>query len=160
MSSSTSDIALRVNQLPVTIEIPKDQKEFYDFLYLHFKRISNSVNTRTGGLYSLNEQYNSNQYYTPNNPNIFRNVYRKTLDLVQLNAGNIGAGATVVFPHGITGLVNSALIYASCTSIDVPPKFFTVVYPNVFLDIVNVHFTNPLATVLSQCVVIAEYLKN
>lgn len=160
MTSNTSDLALTVNQLPITVDIPKDPERFYEYLSLHIKRTSNVVNTKTGGLYNLEELYNSNQFFTPSNPNVFRNVYRNVFDLVLLNGGNIGAGATVVFPHNINGLFQTALIYASCKSTDVSPKFFTVVYPDVFLDSVNINFTNPLAVTLSQCVVIAEYLKN
>ena len=59
MTSNTSDSALKVNQLPITVDIPKDPERFYEYLSLHIKRVSNVVNTKTGGLYNLEEQYNS-----------------------------------------------------------------------------------------------------
>ncbi len=158
--SSTSDVALRANQLPVTVDIPKDEERFHEFLSLNIKRTASTVNTKTGGLYNLEEQFNSNQFYTANNPNIFRNVYRKTFDLVLITGAPIGAGAAIVTPHAITGLFETALIYASCKSVEATPRFFTVVYPDVFLDSTNINFTNPLGVTLSQCVVVAEYVKN
>lgn len=157
--SVSSDQPLLVNQLPISFEIPKDPDRFHDIMSLWIKRVANAVNSKEGGLYSLNELFNSNQYYNINDVNTFRNVYRKTFDLVNLNGGNIGAGSTVAFPHGITGLFQAAIIYAGCTS--VTPTYFSVMgQPTVYLDNVNVNFTNPLGVALTAVMVVAEYLKN
>lgn len=156
--SSSSDPALTTNQLPISVEMPSEFEKFREIISLLYKRIANSSNSKTGGLYSLQESYNSNQYYDITNTQTFRSAYRKVFDLVALNGGNIAGGATVSFPHGITGLKYSALIYASCTS--VTPEFFTVVYPNAKMDAINLVFTNPLpATALSSVILVAEVLK-
>lgn len=147
-----------VNQLPLSIDFPRDQDKFLEVITLIYKRIANSVNTRTGGLHSLQELYNSNQFFINGNPNNFRNVYRKVFDVVNLNGGNIAGGAAVSFPHNIVGLKFATLIYASCTS--VTSQFFTVVYPNATMDATNINFINPLGgTALSSVFFIAEYLK-
>lgn len=157
--SFSSDNAIQVNQLPLSIDFPEDLGELVKSLELIYKRIANCVNTKEGSLYSLQELGNFNQYFTTNNPQQFRNVYRKVFDMVNLNGGNIAGGATVNFAHNISGIQSATLIYASCTSTD--NQYFTVVYPNTRLDATQVYFTNPLpATALSAVYVIAEYLKN
>lgn len=157
--SSSSDVGLQINQLPFSIQFPQEDDEFFPHLTLWARQVADAVNTKTAGLYTLQEKFNGNQFFTTNNPNIFRNVYREVFDMVALNGGNIAGGATASFPHNISGLFQTALIYASCTSTD--PKYFSVMGPNsAWLNATNVNFTNPTASPLTQCVVIAEYLKN
>lgn len=159
--SFSSDKPLLSNQLPISIDFPNpDDKEFNDTLTLTYKRIADSMNSKEGALYLLNELANFRLFYTANNPQITRNSYRKVFDMVILNSGNIGAAAAVSFTHNITGLFNTDLIYASCTSDEATPKYFTVVYPNTYLDTTKVYFTNPLGVALKQCIVVANYLKN
>lgn len=157
--SFSSDNALIINQLPISIDFPEDQKKFLEVLTELYKRIANCVNTKEGGLFTVQETFNSQQFFTVENPQQFKNVYRKCFDLVYLNGGvDIAPGQTVAFPHDIGGLLKATLIYASCTS--VTPTFFTVVYPDATLDAVNLNFTNPLAgTALSDVVFVAEYTK-
>lgn len=154
----SSDKSLQSNQLPISVEFPLEPDQLRNTLDISYKRIVSSVNTKEGALYTLDEQANFKKVYDINDTQNFRSGYRKVFDLVDLNGGNIGAGATVAFPHNITGLFNTIIIYASCTS--VTPIYFTVVYPNVYLDAVNVNFTNPLGVALTQAMVVAEYLKN
>lgn len=158
--SFSSDIPLQSNQLPISIEFPSpDDINFNDILSLTYKRIASSVNTKEGAFYLLNENATFKQYFTRNNPQINRNVYRKTFDLIQLNGGNIGAGATIAFPHGITGLFNCAITYVGCTSTN--PYYFSLMnYPTIYLDSVNINFTNPTALILTQADAVCEYLKN
>jgi hypothetical protein len=156
--SFSSDDPLLVNQLPLSIDFPKEQDKFREIITELYKRIANSVNTKEGGLYSLQELYNFNQFFKPNNPNQFRNVYRKVFDLIAINGGPIAGGATVTAPHNIKGLMSATNIYASCTSST--PTYFTVVYPDAYLDSVNLNFTNPLgSTTLTNVYFVAEYLK-
>jgi len=157
--SFSSDNASLVNQLPLSIDFPKDQEKFLQILTDTYKRIANAVNTKEGGLFPLMELFNSEQFFTPQNPQQFRNVYRKVFDVVALNNGPVAGGATVAFPHGISGLKEATFIYASCTS--ATPQFFTVVYPDAFLDATNLNFTNPLgSTALNAVYFVAEYVKN
>lgn len=157
--SFNSDPALLGNQLPLSIDFPREQDKFLETLTSTYKRIANAVNTKEGGLYTLQELFNSQQYFIIDAPNTFRNVYRKVFDVVYLNSGNVAGGATVTFPHNISGLKYATRVYASCTS--TTPEFFSVVYPNVKLTDTNLVFTNPLAgTALTSIFVIAEYLKS
>lgn len=156
--SFSSDPATLVNQLPISIDFPKEQDKFLEVLSNTYKRIANSVNNKEGGLYNLQELYNSQLFFTPENTQSFRNVYRFTYDLVMLNGAPIAPSATVTFPHGISGIKSSTHIYASCTS-DVP-EFFTVVYPDVKLNETDIVFTNPTTDTLTFVYLIAEYLKN
>lgn len=159
----SSDPALQVNQLPISIEFPRDEDRFYEYLTIWAKRIANTVNSKEGGLYSLEELFDSKQYFTVANPNTFRNDYRKTFDITGLNGGAIAGGAIVSFPHNITGIKSGTLIYATCTvaPAGVFTQTFTVTYPYVTLDAVNINFTNPLpATALDTVIAVAEYLKN
>lgn len=103
--SSSSDNALITNQLPISIDFPQEKQLFLEILSLTYKRIANSVNSKTGGLHSKLEQFNSDQYYTAT-PFVFRNVYRITFDVIELNGGaNIAPGATVNVAHNIIGIV-------------------------------------------------------
>jgi hypothetical protein len=90
-----------------------------------------------------------------------RNVYRKTFDLVQQNAGvPIPPGVYPPFNHNISNLFNAVLIYASCTSDEANPQYFTVVYPDIILDQTQILFTNPLGVNLKNVIIVAEYTKN
>lgn len=154
----SNDQPLVSNQLAISVDFPKDPELLVTQITDTYKKIANVMNTKVGGLFNPNEvaTYKLLASTTPEQQN--RNVYRKVFDLVDLNGGNIGAGAAVSFAHNITGLVNTMVIYASCTS--VTPTYFTVVYPDVYLDATNVNFTNPLGVALSQAIVIAEYVKS
>lgn len=153
--SFSSDQPLLVNQLPLSVDFPKDDEKFLEILTETYKRIANCANSKTGGLYSKQEQFNSEQFFTAT-PNRFRNVYRKTFDLVELNGGNIAPAATVAFAHNITGLLYATLIYVSCTTAS---EFFTVVFPDAYMDPTNINFTNPSANAVTNAFFIAEYLK-
>ena len=155
---SSSDNALVTNQLPVSIDFPREEDQFYPMLTDLYKRIAYSTNSKENALYYLQETATFKQYFTVDNPQKTRNVYRFTYDLVDLNGGNIAGGATVAFPHGITGISDTAIIYCGCVSTD--PLYFSVMYPNVYLDSVNINFTNPLGTALTKANAVCEYLKN
>jgi hypothetical protein len=161
----SSDQPLLSNQQSISLVVPEtNNPEFVNIMSLYLKRMADSLNTKEGALYLLQELATFKQFYLTQQPAnsstslITRNVYRRTYDLVNLNGGNIAGSAVITKPHGITGLTDTALIYASCVSTD--PRFFTVVYPNIYLTNTNIVFTNPLGTALTKCTVVAEYLKN
>ena len=158
----SSDIPLQSNQLSKSIDYPPtDQEDFIDILTLDRKRIVDSLNTKEGALYLLNEIANFKQYFTINNPQVNRNAYRKTFDMVNLNGGPIGGGATVTAPHNITGISSAVMIYAGVTSAADPNfNYFSVMYPYAYLTPTNVVFVNPLGSVVTNCYLVAEYLKN
>jgi hypothetical protein len=162
--SSISDQPLFINQLPSSIEIPREYEQFREIVSLLLMRIVDAVNKKEGSLYYLQELGNFQSFYTWDYVNgvglpfQFRNGYRNVFDVVALNGANIPGGAMVNFAHNIVGLKYATLIYASCTS--VANDFFTVVYPNATMDAVNINFTNPLGgTDLNSVIFVAEYLK-
>lgn len=156
--SFTSDNPIQVNQLPISVDFDiKDIESLKWLLEQNYKRTVSAINTKEGSFYLLQELGNFKQWYTRNDTLRNRNVYRFVFDLVGLNGGNIGPGATVSFNHNISNLTNAALIYASCTS--VVPELFTVVYPYAKMNATQVVFTNPTANALTQVDFIAEYLK-
>ena len=157
--SFSSDDAIITNQLPQTITLPdmEDKSNFSDKVEGLFKDVADTVNGKEGGLYSLEEKGSGAQYYTKDNSNTLRNVYRKTFDLVTLNGGSISGSDTVQYTHEIDNLCESAGIYAHCTSVD--GLFFTVVFPDIRLNRTSIIFTNPYTQALTQCDVVANILK-
>lgn len=156
--SVSSNPPLLINQLPISIDLPKDIDNFHEISELLFKRISNVVNTKSGGLYSQ-EEFSNSELYQLDSPLTISNVYRKCFNLTQLNSGDIGAAATVNFPHNIVGLNRTTLIYAGCTS--TTNEYFSVMgYPTVYLSSTDIFFTNPTALILSSVLAVCEYVKN
>jgi hypothetical protein len=157
--SFSSDNSQITNQAEETINLPslKDGELFQDRLTKLLRNITNTVNSKGGGLYSLEERGSSERYYKTDNPQQFRNVYRKVFDFVSLNGANIGASEALHFPHEITGAKESAMIYANCTASD--ERRFTAVFPDCWIDDSDVYFTNPVTVELLQCDLIVNILK-
>lgn len=157
--SFSSNEPLLINQLPISLDLPTEPDRFRETVELYLKRIANVVNTKEGGLYSLQEFSNS-ELYQMDSTQTTSNVYRKCFNLTVLNGGNIAAASTVTFPHNIVGLSRATRIYAGCTS--TTPNYFSVMgYPNIYLDATNINFTNPLpSTALTAVLAVCEYLKN
>jgi hypothetical protein len=156
--SFSSDNAQITNQLPQTINLPSIKDPiFIERLEELLRNISNSSNQKQNGLYTLEEKGSSEQYYIQGNPQRFRNVYRKVLDFVNLNGGNIGAFSLVSFSHGISNVQESAGIKAHCTATD--GRHFTVVFPDVWIDATDAFFDNPIGVTLSQVDVVIPVLK-
>ncbi len=115
--SFSSDQPLLSNQLPISVELPRDDTELLvETLELLYKRIANSANTKVGSLYNLQEVANFNQYFTPQatvtttgNAFAYRPGYRKTFEI-----GAIAPGATLTTAHGITGITALTQIYGAC----------------------------------------------
>ena len=158
--SSASNVPGIANQLISSTELPElqDEKLFVERLEKLLKDVSSIMNTKQGGLFTLQEILAFKQIFTITDPQNFRNVYRKSFDLVDLNGGNIAGGATVNFAHGITDLMDSVLIYVSCVTTN--PEYFTSVYPYIWLDATNINFTNPHASAVTSAIAICEYTKN
>lgn len=154
----SSDQPLVSNQLPISVDFPKEPELFLDIMTNTYKRIADAVNRKEGGVYSLQENATFKQYPTANDPQKTKNTYRKTFDMVSLNGGNIGPAVMVTVPHGITGIVCGTMITAGCANTE--PRYFTVVYPDVYLTNTDVVFINPTGFPVTQCYVVAEYLKN
>ena len=157
--SFSSDSSSNSNQVIGTFNLPnvKEGDLFEDRLESFIRYMRSVINTKEGGLYNAVEVLAFKQIFTTGNPQKFRNVYRKTFDLVDLNGGNIAGGATVVSAHNIDDLADSIFVYASCVTTD--PEYFTVVYPDVHLDATNINFTNPHGSAITKAYAICEYTK-
>jgi len=90
----SSNQSLNTNQLPISLDVNPEEKEFQSILLLYLRRIANAVNTKESGLFLLQENANFEQWFQTGNPQQNRNAYRSTFDLVALNGGNIPVGAT------------------------------------------------------------------
>jgi len=156
----SSDPAGVSNQIERTVNLPDIDNPvlFKDRLEDMMQKNANTINSKTGGLYNLSEILSFQQVFKTGDPQNFRSGYRKTFDLVNLNGGNIAAGATVNFPHGISSIGDPIMIYATCKATD--GRRFTVVYPNVYLTTTDIFFTNPAANPVSSVIAVAEYTKN
>jgi hypothetical protein len=163
----SSDQSLITNALPISVDFPRDQQDFINTISLLYKRIANAVNAKESALYLLEELATFKLYFTSNDPLIFRNVYRKTFDMVNLNGGNIGAGATVSVAHGINGIVACTLIFGTATTSDVPVRYVPLPYVSqiiaeniqIYLTPTNVVLVNG-NSILTQAYITAEYVKN
>lgn len=90
----SSDNPLNTNQLPISLDVNPEDRDFDSTLILYLRRVANAVNTKTSGLFLLQENANFQQWYQVGNPQQNRNAYRLTSDLVALNGGNIPVGTT------------------------------------------------------------------
>lgn len=158
--SFSSDNPQVTNQISQTINLPKIQQSdlFQERLEDLLRNIANNVNGKIGGVYDQNEKGTSEQYFIDNNPQRYRQVYRKTFDMVDLNGGNIAPGATAgPFPHGISQVKESAHIWANCTADS--GEVFSLMGTNVFADATDVTFTNNTPFTLTQADVILNLMK-
>jgi len=90
----SSNIPLNTNQLPISLDVNPEDKDFENILMLYLRRVANAVNTKESGLFLLQENASFEQWYQIANPQQNRNGYRITADLVLLNGGNIPVGST------------------------------------------------------------------
>ena len=163
----SSDQALTSNQLPISFDLPSEQREWNETMQLMVKRINSVVNTKEGALYLPKEIATFQLYFTNGEPQKFRNTYRKTFDMVDLNGGNIVAGATASFAHGITGIVDPTRIFGTATTTDVPVRYVPLPYVSqvaaqniqIYLTPTNVVLVNGTST-LTQAYITFEYTKN
>lgn len=161
----SSDQPLVANQLPISVDFPSDQQEFLNTISLLYKRIANAVNTKEGALYLPQELATFQLYFTANDPQRLRNVYRKTIDF-----GVLPNATTKPMPHGIAFDSNfsTTRIYGSATD-PVNLVYFPLPYaspvllnnialrvdgPNVIIE-TGINRTN-----FTRCTVVLEYVKN
>lgn len=166
----SSDAAIQINQLPISVELPPNYNEFSPMMTLLYKRMVNAINSKEGSIFSLQELGNFQQYFTLTNPQSFRNVYRKVFDMVSSNGGPIAPGATVTVAHNITGINACTHIYGSATNSAAPVHYLPLPYVStialnqqveIYLTPTNVVVINGAGqSALTQCYVVAEYVKN
>src|ERR1700733_458298 len=102
----SSDNPLNTNQLPISLDVNPEDKDFDSILLLYLRRVANAVNTKESGLFLLQENASFEQWFQTANPGQNRNAYRVTIDLVALNGGNIPTGSTSLVLSGTTQPMN------------------------------------------------------
>ena len=112
-----NDLPLIANQLPVSFDLPEDQREWRIEMEVMVKRIANVVNTKEGALYVPQETATFQLYFDPANTQRFRNTYRYTFDMVELNGGvSLAPTTTYSFAHGIVGMIACTMIWGTATT--------------------------------------------
>lgn len=162
---NSSDQPLVANQLPISVDFPQDPQEFINTISLLYKRIANSVNTKEGALYLPQELATFQQYFTPNDPQKLRNVYRKVIDF-----GALPNTAVKLVAHGIAfnSEFTTTRIYGSATDpvnlVYVPLPFADPTAANsisLFAGGTDVVVqTGANRSNFTRCTVVIEYVKN
>ena len=155
---NSSDQPLVANQLPISVEFPKDQQEFINTLSLLYKRIVNAVNTKEGALYLLQELANFQQFFTDNDPQKLRNGYRRVFRLDPAN---------LTFNHNISNIIEVTDYWAIAqTSIDfrkVPYADVTNVTNQISMRVTTTQViieNGATAPPILSGIIYLEYLKN
>lgn len=171
--SFSSDQPLMANQLPISFEIPKGEA-FFETMDLIYKRIASSVNTKEGAVYLPQELATFQLYFTPNNPQVLRNVYRKVFNFGVIDqSGGVGPYPyTSTQPHGLdlTTEFSVTRLYGAATD-PTNPNFVYIPLPQasptlarcieLYLDATNVNIVvGQNRTNFTRCTIVFEYVKN
>ena len=164
----SSDNPLNTNQLPISLDVNPEDKDFENILLLYLRRVANAVNTKESGLFLLQENANFEQWYQTGNPQQNRNAYRITFDLVLLNAGNIPVGSTNIVlstttqPMKINGYLYPVQGFGG--AIDTSGLSYFLNDPDIYVRYNNstntIIIQNNSGNALTWCVWVMEYLKN
>ena len=164
----SSDVALNTNQLPISLDVNAQDRNFEDILLLYLRRVANAVNTKESGLFLLQENANFEQWYQIGNPQQNRNAYRITADLVNLNGGNIPTGSTNILlssstqPMSINGYLYPVQGFGG--ALDTNGLSYFLNDPSIYVRYNNstntIIITNNSGNALTWCVWVMEYLKN
>lgn len=114
--SFSSDIPGYQDQLPVSIELPEDQKLFRNRVNDLYQKLATSVNGKEGGLYVPQEKVTGQRYFDNENPQKYKSVYRMVVDF-----GSLPNTTTKSVPHQISGWDSTFRLtraYGASTDID------------------------------------------
>ncbi len=163
----SSDPALNTNQLPVSLDVNPDDKEFGNILLLYLRRIASAVNTKESGLFLLQENANFEQWFQTGNPQQNRSSYRITTDLVALNSGNIPVGSTSLVlsattqPKNINGYLYPVQGFGGAK--DTTGLSYFLNDPDIYVrynsSTNTIIIQNNSGNALTWCVWVMEYLK-
>lgn len=163
----SSDNALNTNQVPISLDVNPDERDFQSTLILYLRRIANAINTKESGLFLLQENAPFEQWYQTANPGQNRNAYRITVDLVLLNAGNIPAGVTnlvltaVTQPMKINGYLFPVQGFGG--AVDIGGLSYFLNDPDIYVRYQHstdtIIITNNTGNALTWAVWVMEYLK-
>lgn len=164
----SSDNALNTNQLPISLDVNPEDKDFGSTLILYLRRIANAMNTKESGIFILQENANFEQWFQTGNPQQNRNAYRITVDLVAINAGNIPVGATNIVltsstqPQVINGYLYPVQGFGGAK--DTAGISYFLNDPDIYVrynsSTNTITIQNNSGNALTWCVWVMEYLKN
>jgi hypothetical protein len=164
----SSDNPLNTNQLPISLDVNPNDKDFENILLLYLRRVANAVNTKESGLFLLQENANFEQWYQIGNPQQNRNAYRITADLVNLNGGNIATGSTSLVlssstqPMNINGYLYPVQGFGGAKDTNGLSYFLNdpSIYVRYNSSTNTIIIQNNSGNALTWCVWVFEYLKN
>ncbi len=164
----SSNQPLNTNQLPISLDVNPNEKNYEDILLLYLRRVANAVNTKASGLFLLQENANFEQWFQTDNPQQNRNAYRTTADLIALNGGNIMAGTTPLMltsstqPMNIDGYLYPVQGFGG--AIDTNGLSYFLNDPDIYVrydsSTNTIIIQNNSGFELTWCVWVMEYLKN
>lgn len=144
--SFSSDNPQITNQLETTVDFTGDKPLFLDTLTNTYRKISSTVNTKTGGLYQPTELSNSEQFFTPSNPQKQRNVYRMTVDF-----GPLPNNTTKTISHGINFTSEFALTKVYGASSDPTGlQYIPLPYVSVAGNSIELLITSSTVTIITN----------
>ncbi len=165
---NSSDPSLNTNQLPISLDVNPEDKDFQNILLLYLRRVANAVNTKESGLFLLQENATFEQWYQIGNPQQNRNSYRITADLVMLKGGNIPVGTTNIVlststqPMKINGYLYPVQGFGG--AVDTSGLSYFLNDPDIYVRYNNstntIIIQNNSGNALTWCVWVMEYLKN
>jgi hypothetical protein len=171
--SFSNDPAQLSNQLPLSIDFPQDPDELQRILSSSYKQTVDSLNSKEGALYLLQE-INSFAQFFPSSVDanssqslVLRPAYRVTFDLVAMNGGPISTGITVIplLPEQfIVGIVEPTSLRGAATISG--PEYVSLhgassdcEFDNTNPNAQTIIVTNNYASEYSTAIFIFEYLK-
>ena len=171
--SYSSDAPLVTNQLPLSVDFPLDTQDLVTAITTSYKRTVDTVNTKEGALYLLQEIASYIQYFPTNvssNSSTSLNLrqgYRRVYDLVALNGGPIPVGTTVInIPADqiINGIVDPTRLRGAATISG--PQYVSLhsakadaVFDNTIPAAQTIIVTNNYPSAMDQAYLTFEYLK-
>lgn len=144
-----------------TLIIPDDKTDLEYLAKTRYTEIADTINLREIGVFPLAEVETGQQWYTPGNPQQYRQVFRKVIPI-----GSVAAGPGTAVNHGITSISRFTNIYGTGNAAG--PLYYALPYSeaggtgNVEVQVSDVSVTVILgatAPALTDVEVVLEYIK-
>lgn len=157
--SFSNDIPSLENQLPLSVEFPPTYERYQQEFQFLYQRIANSVNSKEGGLYVPQEKTTGMRYFTENDPQTFKNVYRMVVDF-----GTLPNTGTTSVAHNIPNWDSNFLLTRAYGAATDTVGLSSVPIPNegIFLEINNSDVTITTSNDFSrytETTIVIEYTK-
>lgn len=147
------------SQLPISIEMPEDEKGYRTTMNDLYQRIASSLNSKEGGLYLPQEKTTGQQYFDSTNPQKNKNVYRMVVDFGALPNNGVKTVA-----HNIQGWDQNYRLTRAYGATTDPNAVISCAIPNASIQL-DINSTNVIVTTTSDLsaftdtTITIEYLK-